>query len=137
MCGPVRRGGNRAPGAGATSRSQGAPLSAAASASTNARSLAERVPASGKTANRARSAAGVFAILEALESRRARAGAHAADRPRGEGYVGAGAIAGPIVELALRTLDLRDLSLLGATCQPVAPNGREPRSPERPRKRRG
>jgi len=55
----------------------------------------------------------------------------------GERYVSAHAIAGPIVELALRTLDLRDLSLLGATCQPVRPNGREPRSPERPRKRRG
>lgn len=37
---------------------------------------------------------------------------------RGGRYVASGAIAGPIVELDLRTLYLRDLSLLGSTHQP-------------------
>jgi NADPH:quinone reductase-like Zn-dependent oxidoreductase len=37
---------------------------------------------------------------------------------RGGRYVVSGAIAGPIVELDLRTLYLNDLSLLGATYQP-------------------
>ncbi|MGJ8569133.1 MAG: alcohol dehydrogenase family protein [Hoeflea sp.] len=41
------------------------------------------------------------------------------DSLRNQGrYVTSGAIAGPIVELDLRTLYLRDLSLLGSTCQP-------------------
>ena len=37
---------------------------------------------------------------------------------RGGRYVASGAIAGPIVELDVRTLYLKDLSLLGSTWQP-------------------
>ena len=40
---------------------------------------------------------------------------------RGGRYITSGAIAGPIVELDLRTLYLKDLTLKGSTWQDVAP----------------
>ena len=54
-----------------------------------------------------------------LSAARAGRGLIEALRPGGR-YVTAGAIAGPIVELDLRTLYLRDLAFFGCTHQPAA-----------------